>query len=172
MTRTVTADFIRDEFLKSVNSLGGSVEAMDQLASKTSDPTLRGLFKQLGRSGRNVFLVKGIGLINIHVRSSPPGWWNILMTVKEDLDSLRRELRVKSYYVLLIGRTDRYVANGYIATDFDSSPFVNHPGVETTKYSINEKQHLDPSSVLLSVEGVAKELLHLGKERVHEVDSP
>jgi len=104
-------------------------------------------------------LVRGVGLINVHVRSEPPGWWNILKTVKEDLDFLRKHLRVERLFVLLVGRNDRFVADGYIATEFDEPPFLRHPGIETKKYSINEKSHLDASKKILSVEKLAKGLL-------------
>jgi hypothetical protein len=171
MNRTAVADHIRDEFLQAVNLLGASVETMNQLAGKSNDPNLRGLFQRLGRAGRNVYFVKGIGLINIHVRSEPPGWWNILKTVKEDLDWLQNDLHIKAYYVLLIGRPDRYVANGYIASDFNFCPFVKHPGIEATKYSINEKQHLDTASILLSVERVAQELVQLNVQSLHDKQS-
>jgi hypothetical protein len=171
MNTTPVADHIREEFLKAVNLLGPSVETMKQLADKSNDPNLRGLFRRLGRSGRNVYFVKGVGLINIHVRSEAPGWWNILKAVKDDLDWLQNDLHVKSYYVLLIGRPDRYVANGYIASDFNSSPFVKYPGIEATKYSINEKQHLDTASILLSVERVAKELVQLKVQSLHDKQS-
>lgn len=165
VNHNIVADRIRDEFLKAVEeSLGRPVETMNELLSKTSEPALRGLFEHLGRAGRNVFFVKGIGLVNIHVRSEPPGWWNILKTVKEDLDWLQREHHIKGYYVLLVGRNDRYVANGYIVTDFNTFPFLRHPGVEATKYSINEKQDLDISSKLLSVERIAKDLTKQGSK--------
>jgi len=159
MKGTETSNRIRDAFLDAVKSFGGTIETMNDLASKATIPNVRQVYERLGQSGRNVYLIHGVGLINIHVRSEPPGWWNVLKTVKEDFDLLRRELGIETYFLLLIGRSDRHVANGYIASDFTKSPVTRHPGIEGTKFTINERQHLDPSKRLLSVEQVAKILL-------------
>lgn len=136
---------------------------MIELAEKESNPKFRSIMLGLGRAGREVYTVAGVGFINVHIRSEPPGWWSILKTVKEDLAFLSEargdEPRINCYYVLLIGRKDHYVADGYIATDFDKSPFVRLPGKEKTKYTVNEKQHLDSSRVLLSIGKVAKVLI-------------
>jgi hypothetical protein len=164
MTRTAIADRIKQAFLDSLKSLGASVETMGQLVATKTSPEVRRVFERLGQAGRNVYLVRGIGLINVHVRSEPPGWWNVLTTVKEDIDALRKVMGIRCYYVLLIGRADRFVADGYIAADFQTKPFVKYPGIEATKYTINEKQHLDTSELLLSVEKVAKVLLDTSRE--------
>ncbi|MFI5342277.1 MAG: hypothetical protein ACHQ7N_20890 [Candidatus Methylomirabilales bacterium] len=159
MSRTVISDSIRDTFLDTLKSLGASVDTMSNLASTTSDPRIRPYFEYLGHASRDVYLVRGVGLINVHIRSEPPGWWNILKTVKEDLDVLRMRLGVERLFVLLVGRNDRFVADGYIATEFDKPPFLRHPGIETKKYSINEKSHLDALKKILSIEKLAKGLL-------------
>jgi hypothetical protein len=93
------------------------------------------------------------------VRSEPPGWWNILKTVKQDLDIIQRELGVVRFFILLIGRKDRFIADGYIITDFDKPPLVRGPGVEQTKYTINERQHLESSRKILSIERLVAALL-------------
>lgn len=159
MSHSRDADQIKEKFLANLKSLGASVKTMEQLALSASDPEVRSVFKRLGQAQRNVYSVHGIGLINVHVRSESPGWWNVLKTVKGDLDTLRKDLGVRSWYVFLTGRNDRFIADGYIATDFDTSPFIRHPGIETTKYTINERQHLNNSKRLRSVEKIAKVLL-------------
>jgi hypothetical protein len=158
MTQTETAARIRDALLEAVRSNELSVETMADLAETIEDRQVREVVEGLGRAGRDVYLVRRVGFINVHVRSEPPGWWNILKTVKRDFDFLRTKLGIACYFVLLIGRRDHHIADGYIATDFSFSPFIKHPGIETTKYSINEKQHLDKSKLLLSIHGVVKGL--------------
>lgn len=159
MSRSSTSDTVRDAFLGVLRAQGATVESMSGLAATESNDTISNLLLGLGRAGREVYWVRGVGFINIHIRSEAPGWWNILKSVKSDLDVLAKEFGVKSYYVLLVGRNDRFIANGYVATDFSSSPFVRPPGVEASKYSVNENQHLDQKKLLLSVEKVAKVLL-------------
>jgi hypothetical protein len=159
MSRAAKADRIRDAFLEALKAQGASIETMGDLAADASNSTIRGLFLALGQAGREVYLVRGVGFINVHVRSEPPGWWSILKTVKRDLDVLAIEFGTKCFYVLLVGRNDQHIADGYIATDFSNPPFVRPPGVEETKYTVNEKQHLDARKLLLSVGKVAKVLM-------------
>lgn len=159
MSRTAQSDTIQETFLNALKAEAAVVETMSELAARISDRELREGLEALGRAGRNLFLVKGVGLINVHVRSEPPGWWNILKSVKEELDLLQKELRVNRYFVFLIGRKDQHIADGYIASDFDAAPFIKHPGIEATKFTMNEKQHLDSAERLLSVSKIAKVLL-------------
>lgn len=158
MGRTVQSDAIQEGFLDALRAEGAVVENMSELAGHTSHGELRFFLQSLGRNGRNVFFLEGVGMVQIHVRSEPPGWWNVLKSVKEHLDQLH-----KHYFVFLIGRKDQYVANGYIASDFNRPPFIRHPSVEATKFTINEKQDLDPNARLLSVSKIAKVLLGLRK---------
>lgn len=159
MVRVDKTDIIRNAFLDALKSHGASVQTMAELAAKESTPNIRDILLHLGRAGREVYLVPGIGFINVHVRSEPPGWWNILKTVKKDLEFLSNTIGINCYFVLLVGRNDPHVADGYIGTDFAKPPFICLPGVKETKYTINERQHLDSNSLLLSVGKVAKVLL-------------
>ena len=154
--RQARANTIREEFLDTLRSTGLLVRKVRDLADAASDPDIRSMMLDLGRAGREVYSVSGIGLIHIRVRSEPPGWWNILKTVKNHFDLLSPLF--KCYYILLIGRTDQHIADGYIVTDLDQPPFLRQPGDETTKYTVNERQHLDLSKCLLSIDKVARTL--------------
>jgi len=57
------------------------------------------------------------------------------------------------------GAGDRHVADGYIAPDLTSSPFVRPAKAQATNYKINEKQDLDTSRKLLGISKIAKVLL-------------
>lgn len=161
MLRTERSDAIRDAFLAALREQGASVDSATDLAASEPSDTLRDILLGLGRAGREVYLVRGVGFINVHIRAEPPGWWNVLKSVKKDLDLLAKELGVKTYYVLLIGRKDTHIANGYIATDFRVAPFVRPPKAEETKYSINEKVNLDQNKRLLSIKKISSILLQL-----------
>ena len=153
------ANEVKDKFLRVLVAHGETVVTMTELASKSPEPGVRRLFERLGQAGRDVYLLQGVGLINVHVRSKPPGWWNIQKSVKTDLDDLHEALSIDRAFVLLIGRKDEFIADGYIATDFEHPPFVRPPGEEATKYSINEKQDLDQAFLFLSLDKVAEVLL-------------
>lgn len=162
MSRTVDSDAIQGAFLDSLRTEGGVVESMSDVAARVAHlPELQGVFKDLGRAASNVFFVKGVGLINIHVRTDAPGWWNIQKSIMDQLDYLQ-ERGVKRYFIFLIGREDENIADGYIVSDF--SEFIRAPSnEETSKFTIREKQHLDPGKLVLSARKLTKELLGLGK---------
>lgn len=162
------AESIRSAFLDALRAEGLSPEPMVEVAASSSG-LVKQLFAALGQAGREVYLIRGVALVNLHIRSEPPGWWNILKTVKHDLDAMAKEFRLNCIYVLLVGRDDRHIADGYIVTDFDNPPFVRAPKGEVTKYSINERQHLDKRTLLLSVAKVAKVL---ASHRIAKADAP
>ncbi len=162
------AEKIRDAFLDALRSEGVSPEPLVEVAASASG-TVKELFAALGRAGREVYLIRGVALVNVHVRSEQPGWWNILKTVKRDLDQMAKEFELNCIYVLLIGRGDRHVADGYIVSDFGKAPFTRAPKAEKTKYSINERQHLDHGALLQSVGKIAKVL---ARQRIANADAP
>lgn len=158
MNRGASAERIRRAFFAELGKLQLSVVTMDALAAKSESEAIRRVFQRLGQADREVYLIRGVGIVNLHVRSESPGWWNVLKSVKDDLDWLRRDLKFTCYYVLLVGTGDHAVANGYIFSEFAYPPFKQPPGEEATKYSINERQNLDRSKAFLSVERVAAAL--------------
>src|SRR5713101_4260504 len=103
------AEEIRTAFLDALRAEGLSPEPMHDVAVSASG-TVKDLFAALGQAGREVYLLRGAALVNLHIRSEAPGWWNILKTVKRDLDAMAKEFAVNCIYVLLIGRNDRFFA--------------------------------------------------------------
>ena len=161
MSQSAIADEITGAFIASLRALGTSVQTMSEVATKFEDPSLHGLFLALGRAERKVFLVPSVGLINVHVRSASTGFWGVQKTVTKDFEALAHHLEIPGYFVFLVGRGagDRHVADGYIASDLCSSPFVRPAKAQATNYKINEKQDLDTSKKLLGTSKIAKVLL-------------
>jgi len=165
MSHKTRADEIRADFLGALRAQGMRVDTLKEVADEVSDQVLRELFRRLGQAGREIYLVRGVGLVNIHIRSEAPGWWNILKSVKADFDALAKAIGARAFYVLLVGRKDpkdAHVANGWVATDFLSSPFLKSPSEEATKYTVKEGLHLDERKLILSVTKVAQKLLQTG----------
>jgi hypothetical protein len=165
MSRTDRADEIRDAFLGALRAQGVRVDVLEEVVAETTDQVICDLFHRLGRAGREIYLVRGVGLINIHIRSAAPGWWNILKSVKADFDALAKAIDGKTFYVLLVGRKDPkdiHVANGWVVTDFVSPPFLQPPSEEATKYTVKERLHLDEHKRVLSVTNMAQTLLQMG----------
>ena len=118
MASQAKAEEIRNAFLDALKAQGASVRTMMDLANEMADPKLRSICLGLGQSGREVYFLTGVGFINVHVRSEAPGWWSILKTVRNDLAFLsggrESELTINCYYVLLVGRNDLHVADGFV----------------------------------------------------------
>jgi hypothetical protein len=144
-------------------------EKSGDLAEGESDSFIRNLFLALGKSSREVYNVTGVGLINVHVKSESPGWWNIIKTVKRDFTTLSTSRDnfpgIPYYYIFLIGRKDQHIADGYIATDFNQSPFIHPPHEEATKYSVYASQHLNQNRIILTINRVAQTLIQQGNIR-------
>ena len=159
---------IRQGFLDALRSEGAAVQTAQELVQDNSDAFFRRVILLLGKSGREMYFVGGVGLINIHVRSDPPGWWNIIGTVHNDFMSLSKladgNPGVPCYYVFLVGRKDQHIADGYIATDFNTPPFIQAPRIEqkTKKYRVTERQNLNQNRILSSISRVARTLLQQG----------
>ena len=82
------AETIREAFLNALRIEGASVQKVRDLANNTQNFEMRNLLLDLGKASREVYSVSGVGIINIHIRSEPPGWWNIIKTVEKDFEYL------------------------------------------------------------------------------------
>ncbi len=173
MNHGASDERIRRAFFDELGRIGLSVVTMDTLAAESESEAVRRVFQRLGQADREVYLIRGVGIINLHIRSESPGWWNILRSVKDDLDWLHRDLKFNCYYVLLVGTGDHAVANGYIFSEFAYPPFKRKPAAEATKYSINERPNLDRSKALASMEKVAATVASYRKPTIEQsTDEP
>ena len=87
---------IREAFLDAFRSQGVSVQKVRDLAEAQSDPYRRSLLMELGKSHREVYGIPNICLMNIHIKSEPPGWWNTMKSVVEHFTVLST-LPIKCY---------------------------------------------------------------------------
>src|SRR2546427_9548301 len=111
------ADVIREAFLEALRNQGVTVQKARVLAETASDPEIRRLILELGNATREIYSVSGVGIINLHIRSEPPGWWNIMKSVEKHfliLSAHKDDMpRINCCYILLIGRKDKHIADGY-----------------------------------------------------------
>ena len=88
-----------------------------------------------------------------------PGNWQL---DRERVDAVSQRARAEGqavFYALMIQRRDGRGANGYILTDFASSPFKRPLEPEGEQWIIQEKRHLDSLRLILSTEKQAELLL-------------
>ena len=159
MSRSLVADKILEAFLDILREMGVSVRDMNDLARDFDDPELRNLMHSLGQAGRHVFRVGGVGFVNIHISTSDKGFWGVQQSVKNDFDALAKFGSVPCFYIFLVSRKDSFIANGYIASDLISPPFVRPMSPKANGFRINQKTDFDPSKELLSIRKVARELV-------------
>lgn len=154
-----TANEITEAFVAALRDLGASVQTMAEVAAKFHEQPMHDLLLALGRAGRKVFLVSNVGLVNVHVRAGSVGFWGVEKSVKKEFEALARHLEVPGYFVFLVGRDDQHVADGYVASSLEASPFVRPVRAQATNYKINERQDLDPSKKRPGIRKVAETLL-------------
>ena len=160
MSQSSTANDITEAFLNVLRELGATVLTMTEVAARFDEQPMHDFLLSLGRAGRKVFFVPTVGLLNVHVRASSVGFWGVEKSVKNEFEKVARFLEVPGHFVFLVGRNDQHVANGYVASSLDASPFVRPVRAQATSYKINERQDLDTSKKRLGIRKVAEALLH------------
>ena len=164
MGRTEQADNFRIDFINSLRAQGAKVEDMASFARIFDDRKLQLIFQRWDSLGRELFYVNKVGFVNVHVRSDPPGFWGITKRIIEDFDSIKNELKISCWFVLLVGKEDGTDVNGYILEIVFSTPVINSPSEQAEAYKINERD-LDSSKVVKSSAKVAEELIEVGRRR-------
>ncbi len=72
MSRSKKEEYFREKFIDAIVANGTGIEDMSALVRRFGDGTFKEIFKRWSRTGCEQFLIKGVGFINIHVRSEPP----------------------------------------------------------------------------------------------------
>ncbi|OZB59211.1 MAG: hypothetical protein B7X39_14180 [Lysobacterales bacterium 14-68-21] len=158
MSRTPEADELREDLLAELRSQGAKLEKLSDMAEKEEHTALKVLFQKLGGSGREVYILGGVGLLNIHVSMDRPAWWNVMKSVKASFDWWTKQTGQQCFYVFLTPRKDGMLT-GYLASDFDADPFVQHPSEQQTKFMVKADKHLNPLRRIASAKRIAELLL-------------
>lgn len=162
MPRSDKEEYFRHKFIDSFVANGTGIEDMSELASRFSDNEFKDIFERWSRLGREQFLVKRVGFINVHVRSEPPGFWGVTKNVIKDFHTIRELLHTPCWFVLLVGQENGTEQNGYILEDIFAPPMIEAPSEQQDGYKINEK-NLDRSEVIATTDQIVKRLIELGK---------
>lgn len=161
MTRSDKEDYFRDKFIDAIVANRASIEDMIALARRFDDNEFKNIFERWARLGRELFLVKNVGFINVHVRSEPPGFWGVTKNVIKDFNAFKKHLLTPCWFVLLVGQENGIEQDGYILEDIFSPPMIESPSEQAEAYKINER-NLDPSKIIHTTDKVVKRLIELG----------
>jgi len=162
MTRSDKEDYFRDKFIDAIVANRTSIEDMSALARRFSDNEFKDIFERWDRLGREQFLVKNVGFINVHVRSEPPGFWGVTKNVIKDFHAIKKHLRTPCWFVLLVGQENGIDQDGYILEDIFSTPMIESPSEQAEAYKINER-NLDRSKIIHTTDKIVKRLIELGE---------
>jgi hypothetical protein len=164
MGRTEKAEELRDKLIEALAAKGAAVADMAEFARCIDVPQLRSILQRWARSGRELFFVKGVGFISVHVRSEAPGFWGVTKDVVSDFETVRNYLGIPCWYVLLVGRKDGKDVNGYILEQLQGPPLVQNPSEQSASYKINERD-IDVNIKVGTAEFIARKLIEHGKAK-------
>ena len=162
MGHSEQADYLRKEFVSTLRKMGGQVEDMRSLALVYDDNILKAIFERWSNLGREIFAIKGVGFVNVHIRSESPGFWGITKQVEKDFKNISKNLGVPCFYVLLVGGNSGGQLNGYILKEIFEKPVIGTPGMQENSYKINEID-LDPTTKIFGKNNIAEKLISIGK---------
>jgi hypothetical protein len=108
---------------------------------------------------QTLILIESLGYVLIAVSRETPGYWQLDRDTVDAVSQRARNEEQAVFYALLIERRDGRGANGYILSDFSSSPLKRPPEIEADQVIIQEKRHLDSLRLILSTEKQAELLL-------------
>ena len=131
---------------------------MKTLAYRSDDPQIRSIFENWSKKQREIFLVKNVGFINLHIRSDPPGFWGVRKNILKDFEVLKNELGIKCFFTLLVRIQNSEAIGGYILEDMTSTQIIKKPSEQKDDYKINENI-LDVNYKFLNLGSICDELL-------------
>jgi len=161
MSRTEKDDYFREKFLDAIVAQGTGVEGMSDFARRFDDRSIKEIFSRWSRSGRELFFIKKVGFVNVHVRSEPPGFWGVTKNVINDFHAVREYLNTPCWFVLLVGQEYNNDLNGYILEDIFSPPIIKKPSEQDEAYKINER-NLDQNMMIRSTYKIVMSLIERG----------
>ena len=163
MGRSEKEEQFREQFLDEIVNHGTGIEDMSTLARRFDDGPFRNVFLKWSRSGREIFFIKEIGFVNVHIRSEPPGFWGVTKNVLKDFKDIKENLKISCFFVLIVGNDHGTDLNGYILKDMKSYPLIKAPSEQEDAYKINETD-LDKNEVILSLRNIVEAVICEGKK--------
>jgi len=165
---TLDSERIKDSFLLAINTTLTDISLpilnMKEFSSFFEDPKIRNFFLSWDAFKRQIIFIKSVGFVNYHIHSKEPGFWGIPVRIQRDFGIIAKGLKIPCWYVLLVGRNDKWIANGYIIDYEFGIPLIKIPDPKNDQYKINEKSNLDKNYLIHSVQRVAEKLIERGQK--------
>jgi len=129
---------------------------LDALRERGGEPTD---VYALSGERHTVIFIDGLGYVVVAVSIEFPGYWLLDKACVENIQRHAASENQSVWYALLIERRDGRGANGYILSEFASSPVKRPIEADGEQLIIREKRHLDSLRLILSTEKQAELLL-------------
>jgi hypothetical protein len=163
-------EVIHDQFINALTEQGLTVMTANHVSSAVDDnKDFSTAVKILGSNNRNVYFLvyQGkLGIMHLHVRSEGSGFWGLTKNTLDHIKAFKEGLKVPNWLILLVGRQDKFIADGYIVSEVGTLPMRRPPTLLANgTYKINEKSDLNSDEKILSIKLIARQLekLILGK---------
>jgi len=154
---------IHEQFIIALEDQGLTVHTANHFSSLfAGDKDLAAAIRALGSKQRNIYFLayKGkIGIIHLHIRSKDSGFWGLTKNTLDQVKVFKEALKIPNWLILLVGRQDQFIADGYIISDVGKHPMTRPINLLATGgYRINEQQDLDCGKKIRSIGLIAKKL--------------
>lgn len=155
-------EFIHEQFIIALKEQGITVRTANQVSSIIDDKNSAAIIQMLGANNRKIYFLTcqdKTGIIHLHVRGEGSGFWGL---TKNTIDHLKLFRKIPNWLILLVGRQDKFIANGYIIPEIGKFPMKRQLTLLATGgYRINEKQDLDSVAKIRSGEMIVSKLKKL-----------
>ena len=133
--------FIHEQFIIALEKQGITVMTANQVSSIIDNKDTAAVIRLLGANNRNIYILTcqgKTGIIHLHIRGEGSGFWGL---TKNTLDHLKLFTKIPNWLILLIGRQDKFIADGYIIPEIGKSPMKRQLNLLSNGgYRINEKR--------------------------------
>jgi hypothetical protein len=156
---------IHEQFIIALKKKGLTVKTANQLSSIGDDDNISAVIRMLGANNRNIYFIicQGkIGIVQLHIRAEGSGFWGLTKRIIDDAKTFKDILKIPNWLVLLLGRQDKFIADGYVIPEIGKSPMKRQITLLANGcYKINEIPDLNIAEKIRSIEIIASKIREL-----------
>jgi hypothetical protein len=146
-------ELIHKQFIIALKEQGITVRKANEVIP--DDKNFANAILRLGANHRNIYFIicqDKVAIIQLHIRSGGSGFWGLTKSTLDHVRLFKEKLKIPNLLVLLVGRQDNFIADGYIIPEIGKSPMTRQLTLLANGgYRINEKQDLNSGKKIRSI---------------------
>jgi hypothetical protein len=158
-------ELIHKQFIITLKEQGLTVRTANEVSSIVDDKNFAAAIRILGDNHRNIYFLtcqNKVVIIHLHIRSEESGFWGLTKSTLDHLKLFKEKLKIPYLLVLLVGRQDKFIADGYIIPEVGKSPMTRQLTLLANGgYKINEKQDLNSGKKIRSIKMIVHQIQKL-----------